>query len=439
MVDPLLPERVLRDFLATHLPGSGVHGLVVGLSGGLDSCALLAALARVAPAFALPLRAVHVHHGLSPHADAWASQVAAVCAQAGVPLTVARVQVERAASLESAARAARHAAFAAEVGESEALLLAQHRDDQAETLLFRLLRGSGLAGLGAMRPVARLPRSAGTVIACWRPWLGLARADLLAYAQAQVPALAWVEDESNADTGLDRNFLRHEILPRLATRWPALSRTLAATAARLQEADDLLQALAVELAAPCIDAEARLCLPAVQALSAPRQRLVLRHWLKMQGFLPPDAAVLERIRADVLPARADAMPRVAWPGAEVRRYREHLFVMASLPALPEHWCCSWDGRAPLALPDGQWLWLEGGDAPVGPWRVTYRHGGERLRPAPGQPSRELRTWWQEQGVPPWRRERLPLVFAGDELIAVGDMTWPGPPRPWRLHLGQRPG
>lgn len=437
MADLSRPERVLRDFLATHLPGAGVNGLVVGLSGGLDSCVLLSALARVAPEFALPLRAVHVHHGLSPNADAWAAQVATVCAQAGVPLTVCRVRVTPQASLESAARVARHSAFAAEVRAGEALLLAQHRDDQAETLLFRLLRGSGLTGLGAMRPASRLRRPTAGSFPAWRPLLGLARTDLLGHAQAQ--GLAWVEDESNADTGLDRNFLRHEILPRLATRWPALSRTLAATAARLQEADDLLDEFALELAAPCIDAEARLWLPAVMALTVPRQRLVLRHWLRTQGFLPPDAAVLERILADALPARPDASPCVAWPGTEVRRYREHLYVMTTLPAPPGGWFCTWDGAAPLALPDGQWLWREGEGAPAAPWRVAYRAGGERLRPAPGLPSRELRIWWQEQGVPPWRRERLPLVFTGDELIAVGDMPWPGQPRPWRLRMGERPG
>lgn len=436
MTDPLLPERTLRDFLARHLPGAGIGGLVVGLSGGLDSSVLLAALARVAPALALPVRAVHVHHGLSPHADAWACQVAATCARAGVPLAICRVQVTREASLENAARAARHAAFAAELRDGEALLLAQHQDDQAETLLFRLLRGSGVTGLGAMRPVSRLDGPAGAGIRCWRPWLALARADLLAYARGQ--GLAWIEDESNADTGLDRNFLRHEILPRLGRRWPSVSRTLAATATRLQEADDLLQALASELAAPALDAEGRLWLPPLLRQSAARQRLVLRYWLQLRGFRLPGAAVLERILADVLPAPADAMPFVAWPGAEVRRYREHLYVMAPLPPLPAGWSSDWDGVVPLALPDGQWLWREGEGAPAVPWRVRYRAGGERLRPAPGLTSRELRTWLQDQGVPPWQRERLPLVFAGDELIAVGEMAWPGPPRAWRLRLGEGP-
>lgn len=426
-----MPEHALRRFLAEQLPRQPITGLVVGLSGGLDSRVLLHALARVAPDVALPVRAVHVHHGLSANADAWAARAAAFCATDGIPVSICRVQVAAGASLENAARAARHQAFAAALREGEALLLAQHREDQAETVLFRLLRGAGATGLGAMRASAHLTLGAGVDLPCWRPFLGLSRTALLAYAQAK--RLEWVEDESNADPGIDRNYLRHEILPRLAARWPAVSRTLADTALRLQEADDLLQALAADLAAACIDAEGRLSVSALAALMAPRQRLVLRYWLQHQGFLLPDASVLAAILDNVLPARADAMPQVAWAGGEVRRYRDHLYVQRPAPALPEAWACDWDGRAPLALPDGYCLVLEGEGSPAAPWRVRYRAGGERLRPAPGRPSRDLRTWLQEQGVPPWVRERLPLVFAGEELIGVGGMEWPAP-RPWRFRL-----
>lgn len=431
-----MPENALRRFLADQLPREPVTGLVVGLSGGLDSRVLLRALARVAPAFALPLRAVHVHHGLSPNADAWAERCAGFCAADGVALEVRRVRVGEGASLENAARAARHTAFARLLRPGEALLLAQHRDDQAETVLFRLVRGAGVTGLGAMRASRRLGVAGGDHVPCWRPFLGLPRAALLAYARAQ--DLEWVEDESNADPGLDRNYLRHEILPRLAARWPAVSRTLADTALRLQEADDLLQALAGELAASCIDADGRLRVAALAALAPPRQRLLLRHWLQQQCFRLPDAAVIAAILDDAVPARPDAMPRVAWPGGEVRRYRDHLYALPLLSPPPPDWACDWDPASPLLLPDGRRLQIVGSGAPAGPWRVRFRRGGERLRPALGQPSRELRTWLQEQGVPPWVREHLPLVFAADELIAVAGLAWPGPERPWRIAV-QRPG
>lgn len=432
-----MPEHALRLFLREHLSlAPARRGLVVGLSGGLDSRVLLHALARLAPEFSLPLRAVHVHHGLSPHADAWAVRVAEFCAQDGVPLTVCRVQVTQAASLEGAARQARQAAFAAGLRTDEALLLAQHLDDQAETLLFRLLRGAGLTGLGAMRPATFLMLPEGGRAPVWRPFLGLSRSALAAYAVAQ--DLSWVEDESNADCRHDRNFLRHEILPRLASRWPAVQRTLADTALRLQEAEGLLQALAADMGAGCIDAQQRLMLPALAALSPPRQRLVLRHWLHQQGFPLPAAAVLEKILTEVVPARADAMPRQAWAGCEVRRYREHLYALAPLLPLPSSWECDWNGTAPLALPDGQWLWAEGEGAAPG-WRVRYRQGGERLRRLPGGPSRELRTWLQEQGVPPWQRDRLPLLFRGEELVAVAGVEPAAADLPWHFHLGAGPG
>lgn len=430
----LLPERALQRFLAVQLPGGGVRTLVVALSGGLDSRVLLHALARVAPALGLGVRALHVHHGLSPNAEGWAERVRGFCSEEGVPCALLRVQVAPGPSLENAARNARQAAFAAALAPDEALLLAQHRDDQAETVLFRLLRGAGLAGLGGMRAQTTLRRADGGMAPLWRPLLELSRAQLAAYATAR--CLAWVDDESNADTGLDRNFLRHEILPRLAARWPAAARTLGDTAQRLQEAEDLLQALAQELATPCVDARGCLDVAAVRGLTLPRQRLVLRYWLRQRGFLMPDAAVLERILADALTPRDDAVPCVAWPGAELRRYRGKLQVMAPLPALPAGWSGDWEGDAPLPLPDGRRLVLEGEGAPAFPWRVRFRSGGERLRAAPGLPSRELRTWLQEQGVAPWERARLPLVFAGTELIAVGDLDWPMP-RPWRLCLLER--
>lgn len=431
-----MPEQALKIFLRQQLPlVPSRRGLVLGLSGGLDSRALLRALARVAPEFSLPLRAVHVHHGLSLHADAWAERVAEFCAQDGVPLTVCRVQVAREASLEGAARHARQVAFAAGLHAEEVLLLAQHRDDQAETLLFRLLRGAGLTGLGAMRAATQLDLPDGGIVPCWRPFLGLSRPALAAYAEAQ--GLSWVEDESNADCRHDRNFLRHEILPRLATRWPVVQRTLADTARRLQEAEDLLQELAADMSVSCIDAQQRLVLPALAALTPPRQRLVLRHWLHRQGFRLPPAAVLEKILGEVVCARADAMPCQRWTGCDIRRYREHLYALPPPLPLPPDWECMWDGAAPLALPDGQWLWAEG-EGPATEWRVRYRQGGERLRPVPGGGSRELRTWLQEQGVPPWRRDRLPLLFRGEELVAVAGLDSAGVDRSWRFRLGAGP-
>lgn len=429
-----MPERIIRYFLQQQLALTPVRGLVVGLSGGLDSCVLLHALRRAD--LGLPVRALHVHHGLSPHADSWTEQVQRFCAKEGVPLAVYRVQVRHEASLEGAARTARYGAFTANLQPHEALLLAQHRDDQAETFLFRLLRGAGVTGLGAMRPCRTLRLADGAEIPQWRPLLAVTRAELLAYAQKE--GLSWVEDESNEDRRYARNFLRHEILPRLHEHWPAASATLAATAVRLQEADDLLQELAAEMAHSCIDSEQRLLLPAFLSLSPPRQRLLLRYWLRQQGFLLPDERVLEAILSDVVAAREDANPQLSWPGCEIRRYRDRLYAMPPLSEMPQGWEVEWRAGAPLTLPDGSLLIAEDDAARAGTWRVRYRRGGERLRPAPERPSRELKTLLQEAGVPPWQRDRLPLVFDGDVLIAVAGLTLPGAGSRWRFTLHPPP-
>lgn len=414
-----MPYAATKNFLQAQLAASpDVKGLMLGFSGGLDSTVLLHVLAQLAPALGFRLRALHVHHGLSPNADAWTEHAEKVCAKLAVPLQVERVAVAGGASVEAEARRARHAAFAAALQADEALLLAQHRDDQAETVLFRLLRGAGVTGLGAMSAVAAFPVAAGVTRPQWRPLLSVSRADIEACAHLQ--GLEWIEDESNEDTRFARNFLRRDIIPRLQTRWPVVTETLAATALRLQEADALLTELAAELAEECVDARQRLDVVGLKGLTLAQQRLLLRHWLRTQDFLLPDEALLERILSEVLAAREDAEPVVAWSGTEVRRYREHLYAMTPLPAMPAHWEREWDGSAPLLLPDGRVLTLL--SAPAN-FTVRYRRGGERLRPAGLAQSRELKTLFQENAVPPWERERLPLVWRGEELLAVAGTAW----------------
>lgn len=409
----------VKAFLQAGLAATpGLQQLVLGFSGGLDSTVLLHLLAELAPAAGLSLRAVHVHHGLSPNADAWARHAQTVCEGLGLPLQIHRVTVAPGASVEAEARRARHAAFAASLQEGDALLLAQHRDDQAETLLFRLLRGAGVSGLGAMAAVGVFPVSATLTLPVWRPLLSVPRAQLEDWAAQK--SLSWIEDESNGDTRYARNFLRQQVFPLLQTRWPAVSETLAATALRLQEADALLNELAAGLAEEAVDARMRLGISAAQRFSLPQQRLLLRYWLRQLGFLLPDEVMLERIIKEVLMARDDAEPVVAWSGTEVRRYRDHLHAMPPLQAMPQGWSREWDGREPLSLPDGRVLELLSAPELLS---VRYRQGGERLRLAGQAQSRELKTLFQENGVPPWERERLPLIWRGDQLLAVAGTAW----------------
>lgn len=411
-----MPEQAVQRFLDRMMDQSPqVRRLVIGVSGGLDSTVLLHLLHTLTSRHGRELLAVHVHHGLSPHADHWMAHVTSVCEKWQIPLQVHKVAVERVASVEAAARAARYQAFAASVVEGDALLLAQHEDDQAETLLFRLMRGAGVVGLGAMHEAGMFASPDNPAVPLWRPLLAVARQSLLHYAQEH--GLAWVDDESNHDARYARNFLRNDILPALRQHWPAVTQVLAATAGRMQEADALLQEMAAGMAADCIDGRYRLLVPPVLALSAPRQRLLLRFWLQQQSFLLPDEAMLERIRGEVMMAREDAAPLVRWDGCEIRRYRQHLYAMPPLPEVLADWQADWMLAEPLLLPDGRVLSVS---LPAGvglaDCHVRFRKGGETLR-GHGM-THDLKKLLQASGILPWERERLPLVFSGGELMAV---------------------
>jgi len=405
-------------------PGTTARGVLVGLSGGLDSTVLLDLLAAAPWRAEVPLRAIHVCHGLDPAAEAWIDHCQAACAALSVPLAVARVRVRRASGLglEGAARAARHAAFNAELGEQEVLALAHNADDQAETFLLRALRASGPDGLAAMQPWR--VHGAGWL---WRPLLDHPRHTLLAHAQAQ--GLQWIEDPSNTDTTLDRNFLRHEILPLLARRWPgagaafARSAALCAEAAQLLEAGDA-QALASVLAAPdTIDAEALARFPAA------RRARLLRRWCTDLGLPPlPGNGV----------ARIEQEGGFEWAGARIRRWRHWLHAGPVRPALPAQWAQSWSGEAPLPLPGGGSLQLLGAARFDAPLRVHARQGGERIR-LPGRAhDHALKQALQDSGVPPWLRERLPLLSAADgSVLAAGDRIVSAPLAAWLDAHGAR--
>ena len=411
--EPDMPEKTLQHFLQSTLALKPVQRLLVGFSGGLDSATLLHALDKAGPD--LPVLAIHVHHGLSPNADYWAQHAQAFCDARNIPLHIVRVTVGQGASLEAEARAARYAAFRLVLKAGDALLLAQHRDDQAETVLFRLLRGAGVRGLGAMRAHASLTVQEGFDVPVWRPWLGLSRRTLEHYAR--VEDLDWVEDESNIDTRYARNFLRQTVIPVLRQHWPEAEKVLAATAQRMQEADALLQEYALQLLEPLRLHRGATSVGGLLALSSAQQKLLLRQLIQENKLPLPSEKILEQISRDVLPAVNDATPLLAWPGGECRRYRDELHFMAPLPDLPPFWQAYWQG-GPLALPDGRtlvassWPWA---DADV---LVRYRQGGEKIMPAGQAHHRDLKTLMQENGMPPWERSRVPLVFVDGELVCV---------------------
>lgn len=410
--EPDLPGRVLAQLSAQVSPGSR---LSVGFSGGLDSTVLLHLLAELRPATGYVLAAVHVHHGLSCHADAWADHCRAVCAGLAVPIEIRRVQVRVTGDgPEAAARAARYAAFAAL--DTDVLALAHHRDDQAETVLAQLLRGGGARGLAAMPACRPLP---GGRVRLWRPLLDTTRADLLGWARAR--GLTWVEDDSNRQTHLARNALRHDILPRLESRFPGAGATLARAAGRFAEAADLLDDLADLDGQGAVDAEG-LSLERLAALPEARARNLLRRYLERSGArLHPDP--LNEALRQLLAARADARVRVAFgPVLLLRHGGRAVAVTTRTDDAPARELL-WRGERSLNLGKGESLMFQavtGEGVRLEPGQVTvrFRRGGEKLRPAVNRPRRLLKDLLREAGIPPWQRDSLPLLYVGDRLAWV---------------------
>jgi tRNA(Ile)-lysidine synthase len=404
---PLLPEHT---------------SILVGLSGGLDSVVLLHLLHQLAPRFHWHLSALHVHHGISPNADSWAAFCTNLCASRQIPLVVECVDIQplREQGIEAAARTLRHAAFARQ--SCDFVALAHHADDQSETLLLQLLRGAGLRGVSAMPVLAAGEANKPAVI---RPLLDIPRAQLLAYAHAH--ALAWIEDESNCDESYPRNFLRHRIFPVLAQSFPAYRTNLTRAAQHFAEASALLDEMAREDAGAIDFAMATLPVARLRKLSLSRAKNLLRWFLHEQGAPMPSEVQLAQMLRQCLTAAVDTNPCIRYGDWELHRYRDHVHVFPALAAYDSDLQLRWQGEHRLYWPAlgtevvfervrGQGISLAKLQAAFVTMRL--RHGNIGLRPRHGAATRRLKNLLQENAVPPWQRERLPLLFCGDELVCV---------------------
>jgi tRNA(Ile)-lysidine synthase len=407
------PEQIVRALE----PLGDAPRVWVACSGGLDSTALLHAAASVRERLPGRLRAVHIDHGLHPQSGCWAEHCRIQCESLGVPLITRALALAPVAgeSPEAVAREARYRAFVGLLGAGDLLLTAHHQDDQAETLLLALIRGSGVQGLAAMPLVASLGE--GRLV---RPLLGTPRDAISRYAADH--ALDWVEDPSNASPAPDRNYLRHRVLPMMRQRWPAVSRTMARSAGHCADAAALADQSAASVL-PGLEGQrpGTLSIPALLDLDPALRKSVLRLWLRGRGFLAPDTRHLMRILDEVLVARRDASPLVAWRGCEVRRYRGDLFALRPLPAPPDGRSLPWSaGTLVLPEPLGQ---LErpasAADRPPGDRTVRFGVTGLGCRYQRGGRTKPLKGCFQELGVPPWIRPYVPLVFAGERLTWVG--------------------
>lgn len=394
---------------------------VVAFSGGVDSTVLLHALATSTTD--AKILAVHIDHGLHPDSACWEKHCREFAGFLHVDFESRTVNVPEKAENgpEAAARVARYNAFLSLVQSNDYLLSAHHEDDQAETLLLNLMRGSGpagLAGIGLLQSFGR-----GHLL---RPLLGLSGQAIEEYAQRH--ELKWIDDPSNADSRFDRNFLRNEIVPLLAARWPAVSNRLRRSAELVGEASELLNDLA-DIDLNALGLPQKIGISGLQNLSAPRQRNVLRRAVRLCGLPPPPATRLYQVIHELLPARADAQPLVAWGGAEVRRYREHLFVMPPLQVVagtvagtlkPDASLLLGGGLGSLALAEDKGPGIDPGLAQRG-LTIRYRSGGETIRVNGQGKTRKLKTLLQEEGVVPWMRSGLPLLYADERLVAVADL------------------
>lgn len=406
-----MSQNSVADALSPH------RNILVAFSGGLDSTVLLHQLVCLRESsLDLQLRAIHVHHGISSNADAWVEHCQQVCAGWQVPLTVVRVTLaDEGKGTEAHAREARYQAFREALCPEEVLVTAQHLDDQAETLLLALKRGSGPAGLSAMASDSTF---AGTRLI--RPLLNEPRVALEYWAISH--QLSWIEDESNQDDTYDRNFLRLRVVPQLTARWPHFSQAVARSASLCGEQEQLLDELLAEELVALTGEYGQLMIEPLLAVSEIRRAAILRRWLAQHHMAMPSRAMLERLWQEVALAREDATPLLRLGHIDVRRYQQQLWLVSAYNRelyLQQAWM---DVTQPLLMPDssvlrlvdGKDIRVPGADEPVsirysapGTLHIVGRHGG-----------RKLKKIWQELGVAPWLRDTTPLLFYGETLIAA---------------------
>ncbi len=399
---------------------------VVAYSGGCDSHALLSALNELRDKVngQLPcsnLAAIHVNHGLHADSDQWEAHCRATCHELDIDFNSIRLSlaIPKGESIEAYARAARYKAIRETLIDDDMLLLAQHQDDQAETVLLQALRGSGVKGLAAMPELICNDTT-------WqaRPMLSLSRLEIEDYAKRQ--DIDWIEDPSNLDEKFDRNFLRHQIIPTLKQRWPAMAETFARVARHQADADQILNELALSDWQCCrLDDRYQLNTTAMAKLSRLRQKNLLRFWIGDQcGYPMPDTTTCQLILDQVIDARPDAEPELRWSDVVVRRYRQVLY-LEKYSAAESQWQQDWDFTDTLILPGGEKLQarlVEGQGLSLPEEQnsisVRFRRGGEKCQ-LPGRSHRhELKKLLQEWGIPPWQRDRIPLICIDDQVAQI---------------------
>lgn len=404
----------VRNFCAAHAKTN----VWIALSGGVDSRVLLDVCHQISSQTSYHFHVAHVHHGLSKNADHWAEKCKQWSESCGFPfyLQKIKVTVQPGTSLEEAARDARYQALAELIDQDDLLLTAQHQDDQAETVLLQLLRGAGPKGLSAMPPLKTFASGFHG-----RPLLNCSRMEIWLYAKEL--ELEWIEDESNCNEKLTRNFLRQTIIPPLKSRWANIESVLARSAAHCAEAQQLLEESAQEkLPLVAGSKPGTLSVAKLLQFDAAWQRQLLRTWIETQGYKLPDTNKILSIQTSVLGAGWDRTPCVAWGDVEVKRHRDDVYIVKPYRLTELHGEWQWDLRDPLNLPCGRLLSADtvtgsGLKTDIDMVTVRYRVHGESVNiGARGKIS--LKNLYQEWCIPVWERGCLPLIFCGDKLVQV---------------------
>jgi tRNA(Ile)-lysidine synthase len=388
----------------------------VALSGGLDSVVLLHVMMSVRKHFPLKLQAIHIHHGLSAHADDWQTHCENLCREWSIPLFSEKIYLPTKKNIEEAARQKRYEIFKKFLAKDDILLTAHHEDDQAETVLLQLLRGAGPKGLAAMPKQKKLGK--GFLL---RPFLSFSRATLEMYATTH--ALQWIQDESNDSKQFSRNFLRHEILLTLKKRWPSVTQTIARVAKQCALQEKILKEKILEDLNHVMDKSTqRLSLKKLLTFSSEVQAQILRAWLQSLNFPLPHDRKMQQILYTFLQASPDRFPLIQFGSIELRRYRDEIFAMHCLPQNVQH-RYTWDLRAPLHIPHLGEIRVEevqgqGFTSSIQTVQIRFRQGGEYCRMPGRDCHHELKKLFQDWRVPPWLRSRIPLIFFEEQLIAV---------------------
>ncbi len=396
----------------------------IAYSGGLDSHVLLHVLMCLGEQITPKLVAVHVNHGLSRDADSWGKHCRTVCENYAIELLIFKVDLSTRCrqGMEAFARERRHGVFNDLMKSHDLLLTGHHVNDQVETMLLQLLRGAGPDGLVGM-PQSR-EFSEGLLL---RPFLDITREEIYDYALKK--SLNWIEDESNESNKHDRNFLRNKIIPGLLDRWPGSLKTISRAIWHQSSARNLINEISeIDLPIVCDEEFTKINLGELENLSHVRRKNVLRAWIKKNNLKIPNAGIIENINKEVIHADKDKNPCVKWAGAEVRRYREYLHIMPSLSPHDVNSVTPWDFEGMLELTSGylkavssKGIGIKGTMIVGSHIEIKYRRGGEIIKPSGRNHTYELKKLFQEEGVPPWLRDRIPLIYDKNELVAVADL------------------